>query len=193
MIIEEVVNNDDDNKQVGTTTTTTTTVFWSAGNLHDKLNESTLAGTHINDDGSHEEGREEKEERNQEEKNYRGTKLSRKEYEAMKYIGILDSYLKSIKSQTVLDVDNAGIDDDNHDRNESSSKKIDQASTSPRKRETWNKCEMQKWKFKIAFFIVYTIFTIANFILIYNMYNYYALTLQIVNLSATYLLLLFAL
>jgi hypothetical protein len=172
MIIEEVVQPADEDDA----TTTRTTVFWSAGHLHNKINDS-MAPKNVTGEEkpgvAAATGAAEKENgKQEEEKNYLGTQLSKREYEAMKYMGILDSYLKSNRPQTAAIDMNEGVAGNER---------------------SWNKCETQKWRFKIAFFIVYTIFTIVNFVLIYNMYNYYALVLEIVNLSVTYLLLLFAL
>lgn len=99
---------------------------------------------------------------NEDENNYRNSQLSKSEYKTMEYMGILNKYLESMNN--------------NNDANG--------------KNKDWKKCEQQKWRFKITFFIVYTIFTVTTFFLIYNMLNYYALIVEIINMSVTYLLLL---
>lgn len=57
----------------------------------------------------------------------------------------------------------------------------------------WTNEELARRKFKIIFFIVYTVLTLFNLVLVYNMYTYLALIGEILNLSLTYVMLTTAL
>jgi hypothetical protein len=200
MIIEEISSFEEENKPTNpnmspnsTTTTTTTKVFWSAGELHGTLNHelSDHKDISLSSSGDKEGVNPSTDPRattnnsadydnEDDENNYRGSNLSKQEYEAMQHVGILDAYLKSNKAKR-----SAAAARYNSDPNSATT--VEDGDSD---RTKWSKCEQQNWRFKITFFIIYTIFTITNFILIYNMYNYFALVLEIVNLSVTYLLLL---
>lgn len=100
-------------------------------------------------------------------------RLTKDEVDKMRYMGILEEYLRSSGS--------AAASSDEPTANEPQPACPDLAE------------ERKRWKFRILFFVVYTLFTVINFVLVYNFFNYQALVLQVVNLSITYLLLLFGL
>lgn len=92
--------------------------------------------------------------------------LPTREKDQLDYLGILDLYMDSQNDKPITT--------ENTDENKNETKQKD---------EDKKRCRIQ-----LLFVIIYTIFALLNFILIYNMLNYYALVLQIINLSLSYLM-----
>lgn len=187
MKIEELRDDDDESlpsttnaAQVETTKGTTAGKMWSIGRLYTKLNKNrnrrainTPATTNAHSDeefSSSEDDDEVKRVASPTASADNSQPLTKDETDRLRYMGILDEYLASRKT---------GGGSEEMLANEVET--------------MWTKFERQKWKFKVVFFIVYTVFAIINFILVYNFYNFYALILQILNIAVTYSLLILSL
>lgn len=143
--------------------------IWRIGLLADSLNRPDKNVKTDNDDDDDDEDDNKTDKSSpapQEEADTKATiGVSINELERLRYLGIAEAYANSNTAAT--------------------------ANTA--NRDKWTAIERQRWKFKIIFFVVYTLLTVTSFALIYNLYNYCALILQIVNLSVTYMLLMLAL
>lgn len=157
---------------------TATTKMWSIGKLYTRMHNSrkrraiNTPKTTTSSDDEFSSAEDEAVSHVSQKQTTNSEQLSKEETDRLRYMGILDEYLASKKAA-------AGNGSEDVSGTEVGT--------------IWTKFEKQKWKFKVVFFIVYTVFAVINFILVYNFYNYYALILQILNIAVTYSLLVLSL